>query len=279
MTVLGEMLMSDSSEKVVLIPEPEKRDHYVVWSGGADSTLVLHQLIKLHYNPYNTVPSRVIHTIYLDHHQLHDTKKKQELAARKKILQKFEALGHNIRDHIVTVTTDEDTYHHRNVGDIQSYLWLTTLLPYVSKNANMYMGIIREDDAKTNIHLFKKIVRASNIILNFDVQLEFPLHYHYKHEVISELYAADLYDDVWFCETPSEDETQCGKCSPCLDHQMALVYLANESKKWAYERSIKFMQNIANKNSEQVNKMVIETLDTLDDSESSQVIQDEVVNQ
>jgi 7-cyano-7-deazaguanine synthase in queuosine biosynthesis len=208
------------------------RSHFVIWSGGVDSTIVLCHVAKKYGTQDNPV-----HSIYLDHHQIDPLKKEIEKERRRVILQRA-AFNKNLHivDHIVTVKSDgPQTSHTQSMSNIQGYLWLAMLMPYFKHNSNVYMGAIREDDSLIYIHEFNAMIKAANTLLNSSLELFIPLKHLYKHEAIQEINRLELYDHIWYCESPAIDRSACGRCSSCEDHQQAMILLASRgSSDWAY---------------------------------------------
>lgn len=205
--------------------------HVVVWSGGCDSTLLLHRIAKEHGTSDNPVIA-----LSIDHYLVDADKKKLEEASRSEILKKLRDRGLYVESHTLTLTGD---LNPDQAGLPQAYLWLTMSMLYIGKEGSLYLGYIRTDDMWHWVEEIREVFRWTSRLLGVNPTLNFPLEYTMKSEIIMELRDLELIDDIWYCETPYDQvpgTKPCGRCKPCHTHTMAIVDLALSGDTWARDR-------------------------------------------
>lgn len=205
----------------------EQAEHVVIWSGGCDSTLLLKEVAE----KYGT-PTKPVVAISIDHYLIDKTKTKKEKEMREKLLEEYKNRGLNILHHTITVDGNMNLLQYYT--SIQSYLWLSLVMPYLKKEANLYLGFIRSDDILLHLSEFKALLGEMGKFLNRDVNLITPYMYNSKADIIQELMDCDLYDKTWYCELPHlKTEEKCGRCKPCETHQSAMIDLVLKGDKRA----------------------------------------------
>ena len=201
----------------------EGADHIVVWSGGCDSTLLLKETAEY----YGTKAHPII-AISIEHYLLGDRKLGKEREVREKIKEEFDRRGLHIKYHTLKVEGDMNFISHTDSPQ-QTYIWLSMLIPYVRNKANLYLGIIRSDDTLTHMAKVDELITAGNSFLNKTIKLYTPYDRFSKSDIIKELMDYDLYEYIWYCEIPHEENgviKACGSCAACKTHQMGMVQLA-----------------------------------------------------
>lgn len=193
--------------------------HVVIWSGGCDSTLLLHHIAS----QYGSKDRPVI-AISFEDPNLAELKVESEREARSKIGDKFEKLDLNIDYHVVRHSNAILGYD-KGGGLPQAYLWLTQALFYAPQDSTVYFGHVREDDYWHFHETFMSLVEVSNKLMNSNLSISLPLRFKHKSSVIKKLMDSDLYEDTWYCENPKQVGVPCGSCSPCKKHIMSLVEL------------------------------------------------------
>lgn len=201
----------------------------VVWSGGCDSTLMLKEVSER----YGTVTSPVV-AISINHYLLHSDKLEREKEFRQKALIEFKNRGLHIIHHEIDITSNMD------VSDtnypVQSFIWLTLLIPYLKNNCNLYFGFIRSDDILLYLEKFKNMIKSMEDFTNKTINLCIPYQYTYKKDILKELMDSDLYNMTWYCEAPKNKKI-CKTCAPCKTHELAMIELClNEDA-----RAIKYL--------------------------------------
>ena len=204
----------------------------IVWSGGADSTLILtNELLK---QPRGTVSA-----ITLEHIQLgYEMQRKMQHKARERY-KKWVKKKHGIvfEHHVVTVALAKNTEGSPLVG--QYGLFLNHIFPYAVPQPSPYPGGVSESNAllfgyikKDEFWHYKAEFKAAFISLvaltgldQSRLMLEFPLEWMMKEDVIVDLNKSSVPDDAWWtCE--SSMETPCGTCPKCKDLQQCPSYTA-----------------------------------------------------
>ena len=204
----------------------------IVWSGGADSTLILtNELLK---QPRGTVSA-----ITLEHVQLGwETQRKMQHKAREKYKRWVKKKHGIVFEHrVVIVALAKNTESSQFVG--QYGLFLNHIFPYavpqpspypggVSESNALLFGYIKKDEFWHYKAEFKAAFSSLVALTGLDqsrLMLEFPLEWMMKEDVIVDLNKSSVPDDAWWtCE--SSMETPCGTCPKCKDLQQCPSYTA-----------------------------------------------------
>lgn len=211
----------------------------IVWSGGADSTLILtNELLK---QPRGTVSA-----ITLEHVQIGwETQRKMQHKAREKYkrwIKKKHGIAFEHR--VVTVALAKNTEGSQFVG--QYGLFLSHIFPYAVPQPSPYgthhqqshyqggapesnallFGYIKKDEFWHYKAEFKSAFSSLVALTGLDqsrLTLEFPLEWMTKENVIVELNNLSIPNEAWWtCE--SSMETSCGTCPKCKDLQQCPSY-------------------------------------------------------
>ncbi len=173
------------------------RNEVVLWSGGFDSTLILHNLIAKKIVP---IAINITHT--------RNIMIPKEKESRDKLEKK---LGHFIRkEYLIGKETDRDSDWTRD------YM-LNHFFKYIPDNSNTYMGLHMLEERKPVRKHF------DDFIADFDtyakknkknVALKLPLEFMYKDDILEKMWELGLFTDCWNCEGP-QGLLPCGNCIPC----------------------------------------------------------------
>lgn len=198
----------------------EKKKHYVIWSGGCDSTAVLHEVAKQHSSEENHVVAISIN------HYLVGEKTGYEKKKREDIKEVFKERGLFIEHHEFEVQSstnmDIGTTDGYNSASYQPYFWITQIMPFIEHDSYIHTGYIRGDDFWMNIDRIRTLVDACASAMARDVHFTTPLQYERKPDVLWYLIQEDLIQHTWHCEKPTE-KGKCNNCVPCDTHNMALL--------------------------------------------------------
>ena len=175
------------------------RNEVVLWSGGFDSTLILHDLITKGIIPFALTVTHINNLLI--------NKEKESRDKLEKRLGEFDR-----KEYICGKATD-------TVADFTRDYWLTELFNYMPDNSNVYMGIHMLDV------IGRKPVRKEfdDFIADFEskaqqkeinVKLELPLEHMYKDDILEKMWELGLFTDCWNCEGP-QGLLPCGECMPC----------------------------------------------------------------
>ena len=193
----------------------------IMFSGGADSTLVLHRISAWSGHTHR------VRTLSITYHQIGAGK--EQRAARRAILAQLRRRGAQIdavEVSIVDEPTKSDVPFEEGSNSLQPALWITQAVLRLRNNEILYTGHVRGDDfwhARYDAHeLFRSECAAMG---KTDCKMEHPLEWSSKAEVLKELHAVGLLDLTWTCEFPENAQRRgkpCGKCRPCEVRRAAL---------------------------------------------------------
>ena len=194
----------------------------VCWSGGADSTLVLYNLL--------TDPERkrgdFVRTISIRHPQL--VTNKVQFEARKRIRAELKKRRLHFHHKEVDLRA-KGGFSVEQRGLVQPVLWLGVAMPYLRENEKLYMGYVRGDSMWSWwAHLHRIFKDAAEMLNLGDTDLETPLYDTRKAKVLTTLEKAKLLKLTWTCEVPTKANRACGRCLPCKTRALALY----EAKRW-----------------------------------------------
>ncbi len=209
----------------------------VLWSGGLDSTLILHTLATeardgVRHHPHS-VRALTITQSQLGVHQ------PSADAARDKVKKAFRAAG-------LIVNYLDVTLSHGHTGkrseqfigssdNPQLLLWLSLAVNYLEPDEDLYAGHIRGDDAWHRIGHLWAAFNGLQGLAGHTGTMQFPLEWKRKADVIRETKALDLYRLCWWCEELDPPKSHgrrvpCGKCNSCVTNDTGLWQLEREAK-------------------------------------------------
>jgi 7-cyano-7-deazaguanine synthase in queuosine biosynthesis len=198
----------------------------VLFSGGCDSTLLLHDLLK--ENSHN----RGIHSDIIALSINHDQIGANELNKIARTVFKFEMQRRElITDNCIFGEVDINGQSGAVVTSIGAYglsqpiIWSMIAMLYIRDNDTIYFGYHYGDDFWLHKDTFEEAIQNVCKICNKHIKIEYPLKHLYKYEIIDSLKKRGLYDLCWYCERPTFENKPCGDCVPCRTHRTALWQL------------------------------------------------------
>jgi len=187
--------------------------HYVVWSGGLDSTYLLDRVARL----YST-QNQQIYTISIIYPEINKQKESMEKKARNRFMKYAKKKGYNIEQYFLDIS---EAPPMQTGGLCQAILWMFLGLPFIWNGSVMHFGYIKGDDFwhhsnhfDTVFEVFKKVSHRD------DIEIAYDLEYTKKCNILGEI-PEDLY---WYCEAPKKVRKKivpCGECCCCITHKMA----------------------------------------------------------
>ena len=187
----------------------------ILWTGGADSTLLLFDKLK----------NGPVDTLYLNSAQ-GESKSFKELNAIEKIIdsEEYQKLPFKIRDRKVVEMQKGGLPFgvSQDLALTQPLLWITGALLVCNRqrHSEVMMGYVMGDDvcgALSNMmnawDQLEYVTKAG--VSGESVRLVFPLQWTSKETIYKELRRLNIEKLVWSCELPAGDGTQCGECIPC----------------------------------------------------------------
>lgn len=198
--------------------------HFVLWSGGTDSTLLLYELLEAYG------PEKVVAVSYI-YPWLTSTKIENEKEHRRVIKEKIKlllSLNQDIRHTEFNISREiisgEDIGFYP-YGLPQAVQWLSSIGLYLPDNSYVYCGAIRNDDLTLFLESYHKMFDGMAATLARNITLREPYLYFEKYQVIDKIFQYRLYDETWTCEMPKGLNKPCWKCQPCITHYNALLML------------------------------------------------------
>lgn len=204
------------------------KTHYVLWSGGCDSTLLLYELLDT-YGCKNVVAVSYkypwLHETKYETEKLHREAFKAKLKLRD---EKFNNINHTEFD-ISTNTISGNFMDVQRGGNPQSIAWLLSIPLYTTSGSIVYTGTIVED-LPLRIHEYCEIFSNVSKVLDRNIALRMPYLHLTKPQIIEKLFQYDIYEESWFCEMPVGINKPCDNCEPCITHISALSALEITTK-------------------------------------------------
>lgn len=196
----------------------------VLFSGGCDSTLVLHNLLKENLKDY----SKPIISLAVNHCQV--SANKQNKRARNLFIAEMEK--RELNSYWQHCEIDISSNMNATVGGSfslsQPIIWSMLSMLYVKNNDTIYFGYHKSDDFWMHKEAFENAIKNICRINDKNVNIEYPLKDYYKADIIKTLKTRGLYDMCWYCENEKyidstlDEYTPCGNCTPCITHRTAL---------------------------------------------------------
>lgn len=181
----------------------------ILFSGGLDSTYMLHKALKENY--------KYIQLHYLTIENNHN-KVQYEIKQAEQIVQKFKDLHPYV---LISFHTRArfSLPANGNVHFPQIPVWITGLLYSIDNNADVWIGYCMGDQAISHLEDIKKVWRSYSSLQESKSKLVFPLSKIPKEVMMREL-PNNIFQLTYFCENPSESENEntfvdCGSCASC----------------------------------------------------------------
>lgn len=176
----------------------------VIWSGGCDSTALLHNLACKFPDKTITAYSTISYT----------GSRRTDRKCRERLKKKFEEEGiTNINYKTVVCQVEQFS---QGSGLAQPCVWLSVLPGVLCGQAQLVcFGYIRGDDIWHYKESFKKIFDGMKELLHTDAELCFPLEWKDKQDILQYLDDHNLLDLCNCCEYADTYENGCGSCKDC----------------------------------------------------------------
>lgn len=211
-------------------------DIVLLWSGGADSTLLLYKLLDVVKGTDKKIYAISVMMDGLDYRKVY-----KEKQCRENILDRLKSEGiYNVVNEEVKLELPKTSRTYPK-GLVQPVIWLANCIPFMSDYTKLFLGYHRGDDFW---YLDDKFVDALNsLALIAGKRFDFyaPLGYMNKEDILKELNDRGI-EDFWFCEEPNgfigdnenvDSVERCGQCTPCktYDRAMHIINMNKESLK------------------------------------------------
>ncbi len=184
----------------------------VIWSGGMDSTLILHNLAKesTEENPiyaYTISELSNINSLQLEAQEL----------AQNNYLKFAKEKGFYIIHLKIKVEELQVSYPMD-----QTTAWACLIIPSIKPNDKIHFGYIRGDDFWHYKNAFENFIKYGSILKGIsDEQLPslvFDFEWKKKHEIIASYEGQNIpIDCFWTCDEVKENFKSCGYCNKCKD--------------------------------------------------------------
>lgn len=182
-----------------------KKTYTVFWSGGLDSTYLIQKLLS---------EGHAVEACYIELTN-NEEQVKREKAAIDKLLPIFqENSDFYYRGVAVTIGINCGF----NAILTQGYCWFTSSI--VVRDRILALGYVMNDDAISFLEEFRAINTALNGLRQEPVEIEFPLSKTSKSTIIGRINSKLMEHVVW-CESASETEKPCGRCTSCKRMKVA----------------------------------------------------------
>lgn len=186
----------------------------VIWSGGPDSTVVLHAA-ALEASPKKPVIALGV----TGHPQLDTSEQVAESRARKAYLKLAKKRGLHIDYKTVEIRGSAAMVVKPESVDAgaQAPMWLCFLAPYFGENDLVSFGYIASDSFWHGRHQFEMAMKAVAKLMGVTVTYHYPLEWWKKSEVVDYLSRNKIPKTCyWTCMYP-RGRRRCGKCKKCLE--------------------------------------------------------------
>lgn len=185
----------------------------VVWSGGVDSTILLHKLLQ------RSSVQEPIGALSIDHTFLGTGKRKAEEFYRQKYIN--EHVNENKLSLIhETMRFDSDHQFTGGNGMAQITAWVANAVQIAGDESTLYLGVLSGDDQVLRLHLVQRMVDNINIMTGKKVKVAYPLLEDLmmnKREAILRAANEDLLKYCWQCEFTHEKSEN--EFVPCVVHK------------------------------------------------------------
>lgn len=198
----------------------------VLWSGGCDSTLALYDVARKRLKGEELDDSGRLLAISINHDQVGHT----SVEAEYRELIKTEFKKRELPVQFETVTHTSTVGAVQGSGLVLPYVWLLSILPYADsyRKETIITGYHDGDQFWKFSHEIKKITKHTARMLHRKIQIEHPLEFYKKSQIIRNLKDRGLYEMCWYCQDPTNEKIACGKCSSCITHKIAQKFLEEE---------------------------------------------------
>ena len=210
-----------------------KKKIVVPWSGGMDSTALVHCLATAMKQENS---NQRIYAISISHPMLAQSKTDMEKKARKILLEKFKKQDLNVANIEINIGIPGKSIElieglmegKRYSGSPQIMTWLSNILLYCPDGSQLLMSYVKEDET-FELHRENAIsfVKAMGKLLKRDISFNTPLKDSVsKFEIMEYLSKNDLLFDTHSCEHPvllDGEWMNCNICGSCLSNMLCLM--------------------------------------------------------
>ena len=195
----------------------------LLWSGGCDSTCLLHAMLESKKTGKEIAGVKIgkdehVRTISINCAQIagdaHNRKARDKLYVA---LQK--RYGFFVRGE-TKITNAKLSFEDTGFGTPQAPIWLTAI-SYLDVDEDLYAGYIKGDDIWHVISKLRSAFKAIKSITHRTGSLRLPLEWESKSDVIRYLKRCRLLNSTWYCELPKGNRS-CRKCDSCIAHLLGL---------------------------------------------------------
>lgn len=211
------------------IEKDKESTHYICWSGGADSTCLLYELLEAYGSDHVVAVSMKYPWLLTD-------KWESERMHRDAIKAKLKLMGPKFSDfkHVEFIIDEKMITgpllqaSQLRGGSPQLVGWILNVVNYADDNSFIYTGAIKDDDISitNNGDGYRMMFEGAAKVVSKHITLREPYMYLPKTAILDKLFKNNLYDLVWFCEMPNEINKVCYTCRPCKLHSISLQLLA-----------------------------------------------------
>lgn len=211
--------------------DDSKGKHYVMWSGGCDSTLLLYEVLET-YGPENVV------AVSYNYPWLLNNKSKSEEIHRELFKSKLRTMNKTyattpinqleFKIDMKAISGEFPGLYY--AGLPQAVAWLLSIPICARDDSYIYTGAIKSDDLTLQLESYHDMFDGVSRTLSRKIYLREPYLYLTKANVIEKLMRYGIYDTTWFCEIPSDINGPCYNCIPCKTHIAALTELSLGTK-------------------------------------------------
>lgn len=196
-----------------------------IWSGGADSTLLLDNLAR---------EGEEVYAVSFEPSFITDNKLAMEHKQREALKKEFAHRGYDIQYITIKVETDAIRIRHSQCGGLtHPVAWALMIVPYICDGDILNFGYIKADHFWHFEPHFRTMLEAAFKVLDVQAFIEYPLAFKSKATVLKELYDRNLLDFIWSCQLPREMDLPCRDCHSCKNMMAALIQLILRGHLWA----------------------------------------------
>lgn len=193
----------------------------VLWSGGCDSTLLLHNLLA---QRRACLSNDEVRAISITHPQLPaNEENKRARTQASKVLEKL----HGKFEHLeITITHNDGAVRAIESGGglTQPMIWVLYASLHLLPAEDLYIGYVKGDCIWNYRHELYAAFNSIQWINHRTGVLKLPLENTGKTDIIKSLKNVGLYRHTWYCEDPVKGK-KCSKCTPCKTHRTAVWQL------------------------------------------------------
>ena len=197
----------------------EGRKHYVLWSGGTDSTLLLYELLDTYGSENVTAVSYIypwLNKNKVESEFFHRESFKSKMKCRGEKYSKFNHVEFNFNQRALEGNILQA--FNTPYGSPQAVSWLLAITIHAANNSYIYDGGNIGDTLTVHLKSYYKLFDGIAETLDKNIILRQPYIYFNKTMILEKLMKYDLYDESWYCEMPGGVNVPCYKCHPCKTH-------------------------------------------------------------